>query len=158
MKVQDCSLLDLQKLWNTISVKVVECLVRLSGHLMRNDSGDVSFENKDKLDLIAPAYHSHQIYITFEPCHVIPNRILNCVDSDEPVQPPFKLRGSKCCSLITLSRIVYFKRQTRLWSDCAYVQAGLSISGRTYHTCRGWFHLHAEIMIRMNWPTWFIIC
>ena len=32
-----------------------------------------------------------------EPRHVISN-ILTSVDSDEPVQPPFKLRNSKCCS------------------------------------------------------------
>ena len=70
--------------------------MRLSGHLLRNDCGAVSFEKKT--DLIGPAhsiiYHSHQIYITFEPCYVISNCILTCVDSDEPVQPPFKLRNS----------------------------------------------------------------
>ena len=32
--------------------------------------------------------------------HVISNNVgnLTCVDSDEPVQPPFKLRNSKWCS------------------------------------------------------------
>ena len=29
--------------------------------------------------------------------------ILTCVDSDEPLQPPFKLRNSKWCSVSTCS-------------------------------------------------------
>ena len=33
--------------------------------------------------------------------------ILTSVDSDEPVQPPFKLRNSKCCSVSSLTIIVY---------------------------------------------------
>ena len=36
----------------------------------------------------------YQLFI--EPWHVISN-ILTCVDSDEPVHPPFKLRQSKYC-------------------------------------------------------------
>ena len=70
--------------------------MRLSGHLFACCA--VSLE-KRQLDLIIPAhcviYHNHQISITFEPCHVISNCILTCVDSDEPVQPPVKLRVSK---------------------------------------------------------------
>ena len=33
--------------------------------------------------------------------------ILTCVDSDEPVQPPFKLRNSKWCSINSLTVIEY---------------------------------------------------
>ena len=33
--------------------------------------------------------------------------ILTSVDSDEPVQPPFKLRSSKCCSASSLKVIEY---------------------------------------------------
>ena len=33
--------------------------------------------------------------------------ILTCVDSDEPVQPPFKLRNSKWCSVSSLTIIEY---------------------------------------------------
>ena len=35
--------------------------------------------------------------------------ILTCVDSDEPVQPPFKRRDSKCCSVSSLTLRI-FKR------------------------------------------------
>ena len=52
--------------------------------------------------------------------------ILKSVDSDEPVQPPFKLRNSKWCSLSSLTLIEYSNDKQRLWSDCAY-------AGRTYH-------------------------
>ena len=33
--------------------------------------------------------------------------ILTRVDSDEPVQPPFKLRNSKLCSVKSLTHIKY---------------------------------------------------
>ena len=33
--------------------------------------------------------------------------ILTSIDSDEPVQPPFKLRNSKCCSIRSLIVIEY---------------------------------------------------
>ena len=49
--------------------------------------------------------------------------ILTWIDSDEPVQPPIKLRNSKCCSVSTLTVIEYSSNQQRLWSDCAYEQA-----------------------------------
>ena len=53
--------------------------------------------------------------------------ILTCVDSDEPVQPPFKLRSSKWCSVSSLTIIEYSSDKQRLWSDCAYAQAGLRL-------------------------------
>ena len=33
--------------------------------------------------------------------------ILTSVDSDEPVQPPFKFRNSKCCSGSSLTLVEY---------------------------------------------------
>ena len=52
--------------------------------------------------------------------------ILTSVDSNEPVQAPFKLRYSKCCSVSSLKVIVYSSDKQRLRPDCAYAQAGLS--------------------------------
>ena len=49
-----------------------------------------------------------------------------CVDTDEPVQPPFKLRNFKC--LVSSLRVIeYSNDKQKLWSDCAYAQAGLSL-------------------------------
>ena len=59
--------------------------------------------------------------------------LLTSVDSDESVQPPFKLRNSKCSSASSWTFIEFSSDLQRLWSDCAYAQAGLSLAGRTYH-------------------------
>ena len=80
----------------------------------------------------------------FQPCG-----ILTCVDSDGPVQLPFKFRNSKWCSVSSLTLIEYSSDKQRLWSDCAYAQAGLSLcwSHRphcwkyhvtAYLSCRKW--------------------
>ena len=53
--------------------------------------------------------------------------ISTSVDSDEPVQPPFKLRTSKRCSVSSLTLIEYSSDEQMLWSDCAYAQADLSL-------------------------------
>ena len=53
--------------------------------------------------------------------------ILTWIDSDEPVHPLFKLRISKWCSVSSLIIIEYSSDKQRLWSDCAYAQAGLSL-------------------------------
>ena len=53
--------------------------------------------------------------------------ILTSVDSDKPVQPPFKLRNSKWCLVSSLTVIGYLSDYQRLWSVCAYAQAGLSL-------------------------------
>ena len=53
--------------------------------------------------------------------------ILTWIDSDEPVQSPFKLRNSKWCSISSQRVKVYSSDQQTLWSDCAYAQAGLSL-------------------------------
>ena len=53
--------------------------------------------------------------------------ILTWIDSDKPVQPPFKLRNSKCSSVSSWIFIEYSSDYQRLWSACAYAQAGLSL-------------------------------
>ena len=53
--------------------------------------------------------------------------ILIWIDSDEPAQPPVKLRKSKCCSVSSLTVIEYSRDYQRLWSNCAYAQAGLNL-------------------------------
>ena len=53
--------------------------------------------------------------------------LLTFVDSDEPVHPPFKLRNFEWGSVSSLTVIEYWRDQQRLWSVCAYVQAGLSL-------------------------------
>ena len=53
--------------------------------------------------------------------------ILTCVDSDEPLQPTFKIRHSKWCSVSSLSIIEYSSDKQRHWSDCAYAQVDLRL-------------------------------
>ena len=53
--------------------------------------------------------------------------ILTSVDSHKPVQPPFKRRNTKWCSVSSLTLIEYSGDKQRLWSDCAYVQADLRL-------------------------------
>ena len=53
--------------------------------------------------------------------------ILTSLDSDEPLQPPFKLKHSKRCSVSSLTIIEYSRDLQRLWSDCAYSQADLRL-------------------------------
>ena len=53
--------------------------------------------------------------------------VLTSVDSDETLQPSFKLRNSKWCSVSSLALIENSSDLQRLWSDCAYTQAGLSL-------------------------------
>ena len=59
--------------------------------------------------------------------------ILTSVDSDEHVQPPFKLRISKWCSVSSLTVLDYSSDQQMLWSDCAYAHPIWGLAGRTYH-------------------------
>ena len=53
--------------------------------------------------------------------------ILTWIDSRRAVQPPFKLRNSKWCSVSSLTVIEYSSDQQRLRSDCAYAQADLRL-------------------------------
>ena len=61
--------------------------------------------------------------------------ILTSVDSDEPVQPPFKLRNSKWRSVSSFTIIEYSRDKQRLWSDCAYAQAGLRLCWSHISNC-----------------------
>ena len=53
--------------------------------------------------------------------------ILTSVDSDEPMQPPVKLRNSNWYLVSSLTFIEYSRDKQRLWLDCAYAQANLSL-------------------------------
>ena len=61
--------------------------------------------------------------------------ILTSVDSYEPVQTPFKLRNSKWRSVSSLTIIEYSSHKQRLWSDCAYAQAGLRLCWLHIRNC-----------------------
>ena len=60
-------------------------------------------------------------------CNLEQCGIFTSVDSDEPVQPPFKLRNLKWCSVSSLTLIEYSSDKQRLLSDCAYAQADLRL-------------------------------
>ena len=51
----------------------------------------------------ASLYKPNKSQVRNEPWHEISNN-LTSVDSEEPLQPPFKLRNSKWCSAISLTR------------------------------------------------------
>ena len=71
--------------------------------------------------------------------------ILTCVDSDQPVQPPVKLRYSKCCLVSSLIVMKYFSDKQRLLSDCAYAQADLRLCwSHIPHYCKK-SHVAAQI-------------
>ena len=53
--------------------------------------------------------------------------ILTCVDTNKPVQFPFKLRNSKWCSVSSLTLIEYSRLAKALIRLRVYVQAGLSL-------------------------------
>ena len=73
--------------------------------------------------------------------------ILTCVDSDEPVKAPFKPRNSKSCLVRSLRGLEYSSDKQRLWSDCAYAQAGLSFCWSPIPHC--WkSHVAAQIYVR----------
>ena len=69
---------------------------------------------------------------------------LTSVDSDEPVQLPFKLRNSKWCSGSSLTLICYSSDEQRLWSDCAYAQADLRLC---WSHIRHWWKSHVAAHI-----------
>ena len=66
------------------------------------------------------------------------------VDSENPVQPPLKLRNYKWCLISSLIFIDYQSDRQRVWSDCPYGQAGLSICWlHRPHCCKS--HVAAQI-------------
>ena len=60
-------------------------------------------------------------------CDIQQFDILTKVDSDEPLQPSFKLGHYKWCLVTSLTIIEYSSDKQRLWSDCAYAQADLRL-------------------------------
>ena len=68
-----------------------------------------------------------------EPWHVISN---NKCWLRRACTASFKLRNSKWCSVSSLTVIEYSNDLQRLWSDCAYAQAGLSLCWS--HTLHCW--------------------
>ena len=85
----------------------------------------------------------HKIAVTcdFQQCG-----IFTSVDSNEHAQPLFKLRKAVCCSVSSLTVIEYSSDQQRLWSDCAYGQAGVSLCWS--HVPQWWkFHGAAQMSV-----------
>ena len=72
--------------------------------------------------------------------------ILTCVDSEEPVQPPFKPRKSKWYSVSSLTIIKYSSDKQRLWSDCAYAQADLRLCLSHKISCTGSFEIRTLLI------------
>ena len=69
----------------------------------------------------------HKCVIWAATCEFQHCGILTGVDSDVPVQPPFKLRNSQWCLVSGLTVIWYSSDHQRLRSDCAYTQADLRL-------------------------------
>ena len=86
----------------------------------------------------------------FQQCGILTN-----VHSDEPLQPPFELKNSKWCSVSGLTIIEYSSDQQRLWSDCAYAQAGLRLCWSHIPHC---WKSHALAQIQVYWLPiiWFL--
>ena len=79
--------------------------------------------------------------------------ILTSVDLYKPVQPPVKLRTFKRCSVSSLTVIEYTSDKQRLWSDCAYAQADLSLCWS--HILHCWkshalAHIHFQFSAKTN--------
>ena len=73
--------------------------------------------------------------------------ILTCVDSDNPVQPPFKLRNSKWCSVRTLRVIEYFQQLAK-----ALIRL---------RVCAGWSKpllIAHTTLLEISCRDWIIIC
>ena len=67
--------------------------------------------------------------------------ILTCVDPDEHVQPHFKLRTSKRCSISSLTLVEYSHDEQRLWSEAARMRRLIwAFAGRTYHIVGNLMH------------------
>ena len=84
-----------------------------------------------------PAYRTHRLEAYIINWAATQCGILTSVDSDEPVQPPFKLTNSKRCSVSSLTLIEYSSDLQRLWSDCAYSQADLKLCWLLEISCHG---------------------
>ena len=110
--------------WRFVSTRPVSIKNLCSWFANRVDSNQSPHLQRSHRILTAElsSLHIWAAWCDFQQCG-----ILTSVDSDEPVQPPFKLRGSKWCLFSSLVFIEYSSDQQRLSSDCAYAQAGLSL-------------------------------
>ena len=74
-------------------------------------NGYISSCENSRFGFVFHMYASAQVIMVLRAYvyHEISNKcgILTCVDSGEPVQPPFKLSNSKCCSVSSLTFIEY---------------------------------------------------
>ena len=73
------------------------------------------------------------------------------VNEPWPVQPSFKLRNSKCYSASSWTFIKFSRDLQRLWSDCAYAQAGLSLCWSHIPYC---WKPHVMAQINMHFNNW----
>ena len=73
--------------------------------------------------------------------------ILTWIDTDEPVQPTFKLRNSKWYSVSSLIFIEHSSDLQRLWLVCAYAPADLSLCWS--HISHFW-KSHATVQLYFN--------
>ena len=78
--------------------------------------------------------------------HEISNN-LTSVDSDEPLEPPFKLRNSKRCLVSSFTIIEYSSDKQRLWSDCAYAQADLRLCWSHISRCKSHAQTHVFCLV-----------
>ena len=95
------------------------------------------FPARAKIDLLLTSHESGLtrwaiqiplvIHIWAATCDFKQSGILTWIDSYKHVQPPFKLKISKWCSLSSLTVIEYSSDNQRLWSDCTYAQADLRL-------------------------------
>ena len=80
---------------------------------------------------------------------------LTCVDSDKPVQPPFRFGNSKWWSVSSLIVIEYSSDKQRLWSDFAYAQADLRLCWSHIPYC---WKSHAAAQFLSLLEVNFVIC
>ena len=104
------------------SVEISKYSLALQPETLVNTSGRVLFSSPAMFILTLCNLGNRAATCNFQHCGILTN-----VDSDEPVQPHFKLRNSKWCSVSSLTVIEYLSGLQRLWSGCVYAQAGLSL-------------------------------
>ena len=78
---------------------------------------------------------SDKMLLVNEPCHVISNNeaFWQGVNSGEPVQPPFKLRDCKCCSVSSLTVIEYSATSKGSDQTARMRRLVWAFAGRIYH-------------------------
>ena len=85
--------------------------------------------------------------------------ILTSVDSDQPVQSPFKLRDLKWCLVSSLTVIEYLSDQQRLWSICAYAQADLRLWwSHIPHCWKSHVVAHMSVTLPHGAAGWSAVC